>query len=117
MPPFLEIPCLNCLDIQNPRRKVIKKVVSDLNFCAQQWCKIAAVKIGFLLVFLLSSHLFTPFNGLFATTCQSPMSKLFTYLESLGKSHGENLSQICTVLLKNEVKSPPQKKVTPFKDL
>ena len=33
------------------------------------------------------SHFLTPFNNLFATASQSPMSKLFRYLESLGKSN------------------------------
>ena len=35
------------------------------------------------------SHFLTPFNGLFAPTYRSPMSKLFRYSESLGNSSGE----------------------------
>ena len=33
-------------------------------------------------------------SSLFATTSQSPMSKLFKFLESLGESNGKNWSQI-----------------------
>ena len=43
--------------------------------------------------FLVSVFL-TPFNGLFAPTSQSQMSKLFIFSESLGKSDGKKWSQI-----------------------
>ena len=46
------------------------------------------------------SHFLTPFNNLFATISQSPMSKLFRYSESLGKSNEKKWSQILTFLLK-----------------
>ena len=45
----------------------------------------------------LSACVFTfevPFNGLFAPTSQSPMSNIFRYSESLGKSNGKKWSQI-----------------------
>ena len=45
-------------------------------------------------VFVCPSHFLTPFNGLFAPTSRSPMSKLFRFSESLGKSNGKKWSQI-----------------------
>ena len=40
------------------------------------------------------SHFLTPFNGLFAPTSRSPMSKLVRYSESLGKGNGKKWSKI-----------------------
>ena len=40
-----------------------------------------------------------PFNGLFAPTSRSPMSKLYRYSESLTKSNGKKWSQIWNFLL------------------
>ena len=37
-------------------------------------------------------HLFTPFKRFFAPTSQSPMSKLFRFSESFGKSNGKKWS-------------------------
>ena len=48
----------------------------------------------FVCLYVFPSHFLTPFNGLFAPTSRSPMSKLFRYLESLGKSNGKKWSQI-----------------------
>ena len=45
-------------------------------------------------VFVCPPHFLTPFNCLFATTSQSPMPKLFIFLESLGKSTGKMWSEI-----------------------
>ena len=50
-------------------------------------------------------------NGLFPPTYRSPMSKLFRYSESLGKSNGKKWSQIWKLLLIKDVKSPRKKKV------
>ena len=58
-------------------------------------------------VFVCPSHFV---HGLFAPISQSPMSKLFRYSESLGKSNWKKWSQIWTFFLKNGVKMPRQKK-------
>ena len=84
-------------------------MVSDLNFFAKKLCKIAAAQKVFYGLF--SSHLFTPFNGPFAHTSRSSMSKMFRYLESLGKSNGKNWSQIWKLVLIKGVKSPRKKKL------
>ena len=52
----------------------------------------------------------TQFNGIFAPTSWSPMSKLFVFSESLGKSVRKKWSQIWIFLLIKGVKSPWQKK-------
>ena len=52
----------------------------------------------------------TQFNGIFAPTSWSPMSKLLGFSESLGKSVGKKWSQIWRFLLINGVKSPWKKK-------
>ena len=57
------------------------------------------------------SHFLTSFNGLFAPTSQSPMSKLFRFSESFGKSNGKKWSQIWKLLLIKGVKLPRQKKL------
>ena len=62
-----------------PKSTVMEEVVSDLKTFAHKGCKIDAVKKVFYDFF----HLFTPFKHLFAPTSQSPMSKLFRFLESL----------------------------------
>ena len=62
----------------------------------------------FFLCFSVCHTLFTLFNGLFAPTSRSPMSKLFRYSESLGKSNQKKWSQSWTFLLKNGVKSQSQ---------
>ena len=46
------------------------------------------------------------FQGIFAPTSLSPMSKLFRFLESLGKSNGKKLSQIWQLLLIRGVELP-----------
>ena len=51
-----------------------------------------------------------PFNGLFAPTSRSPMSKIFRFSESLGKSIAKKWSQIWKLLLIKGVNSPRQKK-------
>ena len=45
-------------------------------------------------LFVCLSHFLTPFNGLFAPTSQSPISKLFRYLESLGKLLEKKVSDL-----------------------
>ena len=77
-------------------------MVSDLKFFAKNCVYLPRRKKFFHRFF--SSHLFTPFNGPFAHTSWSPMSKIFRYLESLGKSNGKKWSQIWTFFLKNCVK-------------
>ena len=44
--------------------------------------------------FSVCHTLFTLFNGLFAPTPRSPMSKLYRYSESLAKGNGKKWSQI-----------------------
>ena len=60
-------------------------------------------------IFLVSVFL-TPFNCLFSPTSQSPMSKLFIFSESLGKSNEKKWSQILQLSLIKDVKLPRQKK-------
>ena len=77
--------------------------------------------------FLRIFHLFTLFKRLFAATSRSPMSKLFRYSESLGKSNGKKWFKIWKILIKNGRKLPRQNKFftdffllhlfTPFKRL
>ena len=55
-------------------------------------------------------HLFTPFKRLFAPTSWSPMSKLFRFSKSLGKTNVKKWSQIWKLLLIKVVKSPRKKK-------
>ena len=43
-------------------------------------------------LFVCPSHLFTPFNGLFTPTSQRPMSRLFMFSKSLGRSYGKKWS-------------------------
>ena len=82
-------------------------MVSDLKTFAHKWCKITAAKKKINLRFF---HLFTPFKRPFAPTSRSPMSKLFRFLESLGKSFGKKWSQIGKLLLIKGVKWPRKKK-------
>ena len=51
-------------------------------------------------------YLFTLFQCLFALTSQSPMSKLFRFSESLGKSNGNKWSQIWKLLLIKDIQLP-----------
>ena len=92
-------------------------MVSDLKTFTKKGCKIAAQKkVCFWANFALLSRIFlvsvflTPFNGLFAPTSRSPMSKLFRFLEFLGKSNGKKWSQIWKLLLITGVKLPRRKK-------
>ena len=57
------------------------------------------------------SHFLSPFNGLFAPTSRCPMSTLFIFVESSGKSNVKKWSQIWKLLLIKGVKSPQQKKL------
>ena len=77
-------------------------MVSDLKFFAKKCAQLPRQKKVFYRLF--SSHLFTPFKGPFAHTSRCQMSKIFRYLESLGKSNGKKWSQIWTFFLKNCVK-------------
>ena len=108
-------------------------MVSDLTTFAHKGCKIATQKkfvfgriLPYWAQFFLVSVFLTLFNGLFAPTSLNPMSKLFRFLESLGKSNGKKWSQIWQYLIIKGVKSSRQKKFflriffhlfTPFKRL
>ena len=83
-------------------------MVSDVNILAQKCSKIPSAKIVFFYRFVIP--LFTPFKHLCAPTFQSPMSKLFRFTESLGKTNGKKWSHIWILLLIKSVKSS-QKKV------
>ena len=61
--------------------------------------------LRFFFFFICSLQL----NILFATTSQSPMSKLFIYYELLGKTNGKKWSRILKLLLIKGVKSPRTK--------
>ena len=60
-------------------------------------------------IFLVSVFL-TQFNGLFAPTSRSLMSKNFRDSESLGKSNGKKWSNIWNFLFASGLKSPREKK-------
>ena len=62
------------------------------------------------------SLLEVPFNGLFAPTSRSRMSNIFRDSESLGKSNGKKLSNICTFLFGSGLKSPRKQKFIFFAD-
>ena len=81
-------------------------MVSDLKFFAKNCVQLTRQKKFFYGFF--SSHLFTPFNSPFAHTSWSPMSKIFRYLESLGKSNGKMWSQIWTFFTQKWCKIPRQ---------
>ena len=74
---------------------------------AHKGCKVAAAKKVFFTDFF---YLFTLYKSLFAPTFRSPMSKLFKFLESLGKNNEKKWSQILKLLLTKGVKSPWRKK-------
>ena len=61
-------------------------------------------------LYVCPSHFSTLFNGLFAPTFRSPMSKLFRFSESFGKSNGRKGSQIWQFLFIKGVESLRQKK-------
>ena len=72
------------------------KTFAHKGCCKSTWQK----KLCFFLL-----HLFTPFKRLFASTSRSPMSKLFRFLESLGKRNWMKWSKIWKCLLINGAKS------------
>ena len=77
-------------------------MVSDVNIFAQKWSKIAAAKKFLTNFFSLCS---LRLNAL-CPHFQSPMSKLFRFSESLGKTNGKKWSQIWIILLIKGVKPP-----------
>ena len=60
--------------------------------------------------YVCTSHFLTPLNDLFAPTSWSPISKLFKFSESLGKSNGEKWSQLWKYFLIKGKKLLGQKK-------
>ena len=109
LPPLLEVKCPNYLNFRNPLGKVMKRNCLRFETFACKECKIAEPKKKKKIqIFFL--HLFTPFKCLFAPTYQSPMSKLFIFLESLENSNGKKWSQGWKLLLIKGVKSPRQTK-------
>ena len=112
-PPVPEVQCLNFLDIRNPWGKVMER--SGLRFeifCSKMVLNCHGKKSFFTDFF----HLFASFKRLFAPISRSPMSKLFRFSESLGKSNGKKGSQIWTLFLIKGVKSP-RKKVSFFGEI
>ena len=90
-----------------------KEVVSYLKTFAHEGCKIAAAKKSFFYNFFFFFQIFSSFflfKRLFAPISWSPMSKLFIFSESFGKSNEKNLSQIWKLLLMKSVR-PSRKKV------
>ena len=81
-----------------------KEVVSYWKTFAHIWCKIAAGKKKFFFNVIFFLQLFTPFKRLYASTSKSPMSKLYRFLKSLGKSNRKRWSQIQQLFLVNGVK-------------
>ena len=68
-------------------------MVSGLKTFAHKGCKNSVGKKLFM-DFCFLFHLFTPFKRILVPTSQSPLSKLFIFSESLGKSNGMKWSQI-----------------------
>ena len=104
--PLPKVGCPIFLEIQNPWGKVLERSGLRYEYFCLKLSKIAAQKKVFF------SHCFTfevPFNGLFASTFQSPMSNSFRDSESLGKSNGKK-SNIWTFLFGSGLKSPIKKK-------
>ena len=99
-------------DSESLGEKYWKDVVSDLIIFAQKWSKTATAKKFFSRFFLL--HLFTPLKRLFAHLSQSPISKLFRFSESLGKTKAKKWSQIWILLLIKGVKLSRKKKKLDF---
>ena len=100
-------------------------MVWDLATFTIQGCKIAAqIEVsfrqiltfwaGFFLYLFCILYFLTPFNGLFAPTSQTTMSKLFRFSELLGKINGKKWSQIWKLLLITGVKSQRQKSFKGF---
>ena len=113
LPPLSEVECLKLLEIQNPWGKKWEEVVSDSKTFTYKGCKIAGqTKVCFGANFAILNRIFlvlvflTPFTSLFAPTSQSPMSKLFRFLESLGKTNGKMRSKTFKLLLIKGVQSP-----------
>ena len=96
-PPLLEVQCPNCLDIWNPWGKVMERNGFRFeHFCSEMVKNCRGKRSSFYGFF----HLFTS---------RSQMSKLYRFLEFLGKSNGNNWSQIWKLLLRKGVKSPRKK--------
>ena len=54
------------------------------------------LKCPFVCLSVCSSHFLTLFNGLLAPTSRSPISKLFRFLELLGKINGLRFENFCS---------------------
>ena len=109
MPPLPKIGCPKLLEIRNPWGK--ENEISGLrceHFCFKNGLKLPRQKKFFFLQIFL--HLFTPFKRLYAPTFWSPMSKLFRFSESLGKTNWKKWSLIWILLLTKGVKLPRQKR-------
>ena len=108
MPLLPKVQCPNFLDFWNPWWKVMERSGLRFETFAHKGCKIAAAKIVFTDFFLLL-YLFILFIFLFVPTSQSPISKLFRFSESLGKSNGKKWSKIWKLLLINGTPIAAQK--------
>ena len=77
LPPLPEVQCTSFIDIWNPWRKVMERNGLIFEFFAKNCVQLPRQKVfyGFF-----SSNFFTPFNGPFAHTSRSPMSKTFRYI-------------------------------------
>ena len=111
-PPLPKVGCPKFLGIQNPWGKVMKRsgllfeflLIKDVKTPHKKkivfFLLIPPYLVGFFRYWCLSL-LLTVF---FPHTSQSPMSKLFRFLESLEKSYGKKRSQIWKLLLIKGVK-------------
>ena len=83
------------------------RISKELAFWANSFYK---SKCLYVCVFVCPSHFLTLFKGLFAPTYQSPMSKLFRFLESLGKNNRNIWSHIWKLTLIEAVKLLQERK-------
>ena len=109
VPPLLKVQCPNFLEIWNSLVKKNEKKWSQIcTFLLTNGWKAPHRKEFFFFICSLRLNVFLP------PTSRSPISKLFQYSESLGKSNVRKWSQIRTFLFKNGLKSLPQKKFLQF---
>ena len=99
MSPLPEVQCPNCFDIQNPWGKVMIRSGFRFEHFWSKMVKHCRRKKSFLKHFFICSLRLNVF-----------LSKLFRFLESLGKSSGKKWSQIGKLLLIKGVKWHHKKK-------
>ena len=111
LPPFPKVGCPKVLEIWNPWKKVVER--SGLrceHFCSKMVYN-RSVEKSFLQIYFFNLFTFeVPIQSLFAPTSRNLISKILRDSESLGQTSEKKWSQIWTLLLKNGLQSPWQKK-------